>query len=304
MKALALAVAAGALALAGSAGAAPRSPLHATASISPPVHFVGDRVTARVEVVIDRRVVDPDGVHVTAAFGPYERTEDPTVERSRTGDLVRIVFRWPLACLGEDCLPRGQRLVRLRPARVTYGRHAVDVRWPPTAIVSRLGRIEVQLQRLERLASFMSAGQGISIVSAQAQLSPWRTNREPPAPSYRVSAPALGAGLLGGAALALAGAAVLVAPLVRRRRRRPPRAAPRHASSLAEALSLLAETMANGAGPPARREALERLARELIALERLELAARARRLAWSTEPPEDPAVGVLAREAEATGWDA
>lgn len=299
MRTLVAAILAAALA-APAPAAAP--PLRASGSISPTVHFVGDRVVARLEIVVDRRAVDPASVRATASFPPYEPARS-AVERAEAGPLVRIVYRWDLACLGERCLPRGERVVRLPPARVTYAQGtAVEVPWPRTAIVSRLRHIEATLQRVERLASFLSAGQGIPVVSAQAQLSPWRTNRQPPPVTYGVAPTALGVGLLVAAALALAGAAALFVP--RLRRRRPPPAVCRPATSpLGEALSILAEMMANGAGPQ-RREALERLARELAALERRELAVRARRLAWSPAPPAGEAVEQLTREAEAAGRDA
>jgi hypothetical protein len=270
--------------------------LHGTATVSPPTHVVGDRVTAEVAVVVDDRLVDPGSVRVSATFAPYEEIAQPERQETAAGTLVRIAYRFTLVCVSDGCLPRGRRAIRLAPARVEYGlrsggRDSLTVRWPSPVIVSQLGRLEARLRRLNDLP-------GPTPVSAQALLLPLRTERKPPEVTYRIAPQALAGGLLGVSLLALVAAGALVAPLARRRGPPPPVPEPALAP-MDEALSLVAASLANGSSPE-RRAALERLARELGRVGRHELVVRTRRLAWSEEPAPRDAVEQLVDEVERT----
>jgi hypothetical protein len=69
-------------------------------------------------------------------------------------------------------------------------------------------------------------------------------------------------------------------------------------TSLERALAGLLASSSNGGGDE-RRMSLERLARELAATGRPELAARARRLAWSPRPVAGDEVDLLAADVRA-----
>lgn len=291
-----------ALVLAAATAAAPQ-PVQVAVTVTPATHLVGDRVAAELAVVVDERRVDPDSVRVTANFAPYGELAEPERERSAAGPLVRIAYRFTLACLSDGCLPRGRLAIRLAPARVDYslrggGRDSRTVRWPSPTIVSQLGAFEERLRRLEGVSGLNARPGLLPVVSAQALVLPLRTERKPPPVTYRIPPQALAGGLLGASLLALLGAGALVAPLVRRRR--PPSPEPRPVlEPMAEALLLVETSLANGSSPE-RRAALERLARELGSAGRHELAVRTRRLAWSKDAPPRDAVEQLVGEVDGT----
>jgi hypothetical protein len=243
-------------------------------SISPRVHLFGEPVTAEAEFVVDPARIDPSGLQLEARFFPYTQV---AAERTETaaGDLVRIRYRFRLSCTRTACLPSGdKREIQLETARVAYGRRdtaespdgvsvgtvrAQDiVGWPTFEVTSRLGPFDVERAH-------------------------WRAELgELPPPSVRATPTALGAALLGSSALlALLGTALVASQLLRR----PDGTAAaddeqRPQTPLERALAGVLASSANGAGPE-QRKSLERLARELSAGGRSELAARARRLAWS-----------------------
>jgi hypothetical protein len=276
-----------AVVLAAAAAAAPQPQV--TATLTPATHVVGAPVVAELSVFAD----DDADVRVTASFEPYEEIAARQRERADAGDAVRITYRFTLACLSLECLPRGRRVMRLPPARIRIGDEQRTVAWPAATIVSQLGGYETRLRRLEALTGRAARPW---VVSAQALLLPLRTEREPPRVTYRLAPRALAAGLLGVAALALAGAAIVAAPLVRRRRvfEPPPL---RERSPLDEALALVRTSLENGSSRD-RRAALERLARELAAFRRRALVERTRALAWSAEAPERANVERLLQDVE------
>jgi hypothetical protein len=243
-----------------------------TTSITPRVHLFADPIVAHVDLLFDRRRVNPDGIVVDAAFRPYEQVGAPTVERSEVGNAVRLRYSYPLQCLARACAPTApRREVRWPPVRVTYT--LVDARarandvavWPPVDMASRLGPFDIQEAR-------------------------WRAELSPPDVTYRISPGLLAAGLGGSSLVLVLGAGLLAARLLRRRPEEAAATAPAEAAHpLTRALESVLLVSSN-ASPPKRRQALERLARQLDLEGEPGLAERARRIAWS---PAEPARGEI-----------
>jgi hypothetical protein len=255
-------------------------------SIEPRTHLFGDPIVARVDLLFGRDRVDPDPkkIRIDAIFRPYTQLGSPTVERHDEGDLVHLRYVYRLTCLERPCTAGGaQTEIQLPPVRVDYSLRDIRQRandsaeWPPVTVASRLARFDVQQAR-------------------------WRANLDLPGVSYAIAPGTLAVLLGSGALLALLAAGALGAWLVATTRRRAvvdealvdPGAPP-----LERALALVRRTFDEGDGPD-RRRALERLSRELGRAEQPELAERARRLAWSSEPPSPGAVDALADDVATT----
>lgn len=275
----------------------------ARAVLLPTVHLFGDDVTARLQVAVDRRKLDPGAVTVELAFEPYEQVGEPRVERRDEGHVAHLIHTVTLRCLALACVPpveegaapedrgRGERHVfELPPARVVFGgsaeREPLAVRWPPLESVSRINRTEYQAWAGTQ-SPYLSAGQRAPF--------PFKASLVPAEPTFRVPPSAVAGGALAGALLLL-----LFVPgrlaygWVRGRRLTPaerwallpPRERARLVASWAAGRPDLAE----------RRRALELAASELgregdESLERL-----ARELAWSGGEPGPEATSALADE--------
>jgi hypothetical protein len=246
-------------------------------TMEPRTHLFYEPVTAGLDLVFDRRIVREGTIRVTTGFEPY-KAGSPRVERTESGDLVRLRYRWDLECVTAACLPQGGSssrfdfsLGRLDFVIIDQGRSAQPVEWPSIEATSRVGPFDVE----------------------QAQ---WRAlTARPPKVSYRVSPGVLGAGLLGGAMLLLVAAGALAWQLVPRRVSEDvvETEAERRVSAIERALELALASSVNG-GTPEQRKSLERLARELGAEGLEALTERARRLAWSPAPPLRVEVETLA----------
>ncbi len=259
----------------------------ATASISPRAPLFGDTVTARVEVLADRRLVLPDTLRLEPDFRPYQLVG--AVERTRedVGETSRLRFEFRLSCLTADCPPaRSFRQFAFPRAVIVYfgrGRRTVDgVEWPEFEVASRLSARDLTRPAL-------------------------RGDLSLPSVSYRLRPETLAAGLLAGAALLILAAGGGLAYALRRPAPSPApeRGEVSQASPLERALALVRAAVENGESSE-KRKALERLARELGRSGRTALAARARRLAWSERDPPRSAIDGLSagvRRAIAEGSD-
>lgn len=253
----------------GGTGANLARPVTVRAALSAPAVLFGDPLRARVDVLVDRRRVDPAGVRLLSDFGPFA-VRSRTRTRTDSGDTTSLRWDVELLCLERACLPKqGQpRPIRLERGFVLWGasgREALD--WPDVEVASRLSAAD-RVRPALRLA-----------------------DAPPPPATYSVSPAPLAAALLGGAALlgvaALALVAVEVGRALGRRRERDPLAG---LSPVERALALH-----DRAGTPdERRRALDRLAR---AVEDGELAEEARQLAWSEQTPDDPRTAAVAAKA-------
>jgi hypothetical protein len=294
-------VLAGALAFAAIAGCGggagevailpPGRAIETARSLDPTTHLFADPVTARLEVVVDRELLDPDRVGLRAHFEPYERVGSVKVARRDLGRYTRLRYEYTLRCLTAACIPvrfesilgeqeQGRperRTFRLAPAQVRYEDPTGDfpdvlrsVSWPPLTAVSRLNEAQSE-------AEF-----------------PFRANPASlPALSYR-AAPPLVAG-----ALLLAAIALLALPARRglrwwRDRQAPAVEAAQVVLAPLERALLLVEWARERDGAE-RRGALEVLAAELDRSGVREQAAQARVLAWSRTTPSSEAAEILVR---------
>ena len=149
--AVVVSVAAVAAAWVGTRGGAPSAVPHRFAvrtELVPRTFLFGDRVTARVEVELDRRRVDPGSVRVHRKFGPYSLMSATRAE-GRAGDAVVLHYRFRLVCLVSACLPRlADGPTPLPRARVSYRSRSgairsASVEWPPSQVGTRLELREV-----------------------------------------------------------------------------------------------------------------------------------------------------------------
>lgn len=275
----------------------PGSFVVASGSLTPAIQLFGDTVTARAQVVLDNRKLDPDRVQLKTAFAPYKAVGDMRLSRRDAGGLTELSYEIPLRCLELACTTEGigttvnpqggaPRVFRFTPGSLLYadpGKKAPrllrSIRWPPLESASRIN------------------GQDPTQVFGF----PFRGSVTPlPSLTYRISPPKLAAILLALAALLLV---LPVTLLVRRLRRRP---APveelePELSPLERAL-LLVEWSRGRDDPEERRAALEALAAELDALGDGALATDVRAEGWRPPTPDPDEAGRLAgRVKEAHG---
>jgi hypothetical protein len=267
-------------------------------SLEPKASFFGEPVTARVEVVVDTRHLDPDRVRVVPRTFPYRSYTELSVSRRDTGRYARLTFEVGLRCLYYACLPppradfpgavayRDQRVTRFRAWHVYYDSsdatkptHLARVWWPSLEAVSNLDLTDVRVT---------------------FQQSPGRISSAPlPAVTYRLSPPLVAALLLLGAALLL----VYPAVLLRRRQlsRRPPPPPPAPPLPPLERALQLVEWARDRVDGEDRRKALEELAFRLDEAGREGQATSARQLAWSAGSPSPEAADELVEEVRREG---
>jgi len=303
LAALLAGLALGALALLASVGddetrqSLPRG-LGTSWSLSPVVLKFADPATAQVDVVVDRRRVHVDSVRLRTTFGPLGATRDDA-ERSDSGDLTTLSYRFTLRCFSARCLPQRygeKRELELEPAVITYRtrlqgfQERRELRWPVVAVVSRISARELERARRAnplRIDDLSTSGLTLGHIAGS-----WKeSSATPPEPSYRISPGTLSAGLFGLAALLAGGAFALVATQVRPRR--VPRTASVSASPLMQAVGALDLALLNGHVAD-RRRALELVARVLNEHGEDDLALRARRLAWAEATSKEDAISLAA----------
>ncbi len=87
--------------------------------MSPTAVSFGDRLGARLDVVVDPRAIDVGSVEVRPRFG-LNRVVGATLKRTHgAGDLLS--YRYVLECLLPGCAPQGRRVARrFPPALVSY----------------------------------------------------------------------------------------------------------------------------------------------------------------------------------------
>jgi hypothetical protein len=292
----------GALAIAGSAAAAPPAtvpyvnhtivgghfPLRAFASITPPVALFGDAVKATVVVLADKKWVDPSRIRPDVRFALYKPVGPPTSHESEVGRLVEIRWTWMLRCLTAKCVPiappsNTEHVFHFPTARIQYLDPGGNVAWIAT---TRFPAIETLSNLSPTILAYYQANQRIK----------WQYQLTPAAVSYRIS-PSLVfwlAVLLAG--ICAAGAVAIATRWVQRLRSPVAVAAPdAELPSLERALALFFWAREHG-DETLQRKALERVAAELP-IDVSDLSDETRELAWSAETPEEDEVEAISERA-------
>ncbi len=243
-----------------------------------PAMLFGDPMRAHVEVLADRRLVDPDSVRVRTEFAPYRSMAPPTRERFEIGNFVWLKYHYRLLCLRRTCrpTPSKSRTFMFPDVRVSFRRPNGATRtfsrpWPPLVVSSRMKPDDLQ-----------RGG--------------FRAREFPlPALSYRFDPGTLSLALLIAAGVAALGGGLLIwfalAPLVRARLRRA-----RLLSELEREFAVLLGSLEGDEAD--QRTALDRLSRALNRSGDADLATDARQLAWSEDGPREPEVQTLAGQVE------
>ena len=252
--------------------------IEASASIEPRNILFGDIIRARVDVVLDRRKVDPDSVRVSPQFVPWELVGVPVRTRADAASNTHLRTVFTLRCTSSPCLPNNNAsalefgaasLSYAKPGSAPGARQSLAVDWPLLLVSSRFAAANAE--------------------SADAS-SLWRADLASfPSATYRVSPTLLVRGLVAAAVLLAAGGVALAFVAVPRRRPQPePEPQPEpdpepQLSPLEQALELL-EDASRADGAADRRRALELVA-EVLDPGHPDLARAARTLAWSEDDP-------------------
>ena len=248
----------------------------ARAVLSPRTILFGDILDARVDVVVENTVIDPDSVRVAMAFAPWEIVGEPERARTDAGTKTYLRTSWTLRCRLSPCVPPGQVApLDFDPARVSYvksgRRTSAPVRWPLLTVYSR----------------FASA----NFEGARGPAVPWRADLvSMPAVSYRVPPWLVVAlALLAGGTFAAGGVILAVLAWPRRQPAPPPEPEPEPLpvlTPLEQALELL-EDASRENGVEDRRRSLELVAEVLEDHEGAgDIVRRAKVLAWSQDTPQ------------------
>jgi hypothetical protein len=259
---------------------------------SGPYRF-GEAVTADLDVVVNTKLVDPDGLRAAVRFAPYEIVSEETSTADR-GSATRVRFRYVLQCATLACTlapNKRQRQIVFGPAVISYvsrdgKRRRTSVRWPGVVLVTRV----------------TDAGSRPQTASEARQLPIDPLVRLPlsvesPPPTYRVRPATLALVLFGLAGIALFGAALLARPLVAALRREEAAEVP--LSPLEQAVAAVETASQREPGSADHREALALLARQLRRDGLTELVNAARKLAWSEHAPSAAASRELTSDVRA-----
>jgi hypothetical protein len=251
---------------------APTVPVEVAASFDPAFVQFGDRITARVVVALDTRLVQTQTLRITDDFAPLTQLGSARTSRSTQGSLELVTVAVPVACLTAPCVASsGQARVELPLVRASVlmrgGRTAhASAHWPALAVRGR-----------------------VTASDLKPSTPPFEADTAPPAATYRID-PATLATLLDVLAALFAFSAIgLTAREVhlRLRRQRPQPGALEHALQLTR--------QAESRPVADRRRALALLSRALGGDRR---SGAARRLAWSEPTPEPDELEELVSEIE------
>jgi hypothetical protein len=276
---LAGAAAAGVLLLGrtGAQGALPPDrPLTVRAVFDAPAVQFGDRLDARVVVLLDRATVRVDSLRIVHGFAPLTQLGPERMTRTRRGRLAVVSIEVPASCLAAACAGASDDTpISLPPVTVqaTTGRGdtlRATAHWPVLHVTSRVASTDLE-----------------------AATPPLRGDALPPPPTYRIGPGTLANVLEVLAAFLTAagvGLAAWEAVFLVRGRRSPP------AADELE-LALLRLRQAEAGPAPDRRRAVGLLARLLGARAR-PLAGAASELAWSEPTPEPEALSALGTRIE------
>jgi hypothetical protein len=129
----------------GSHVVVPAEPIEGSTQMSRSATLFGDSVRASVQLIVDRKRVDPSRIGFNAHFEPFVSIGAPSVTRQDTGRLTRLVYTANLICLTNLCLSKDKPEpvhVQFPPVQVFYaaksgGRHTLRLPWQATTIGPR-----------------------------------------------------------------------------------------------------------------------------------------------------------------------
>jgi hypothetical protein len=244
----------------------------ARTSLSDRSQLFGEQLVARLDLLVDRKVLDPDHVAVDARFAPFTSGGSAVVTRVDHGRFTSLRFEYRLDCLAAACVPETlTQSFALPELRVRHEGSLVEVaQWPRVTIGSRIGE---------------PADDGNEGRFRSRSDIAWRANLDLAEPTYRVDTTLLTSLLVSGAAALLLASVLLLLhafPVARLglHRLRGDRTTP-----LERALRVLERAHAQGLERE-QRLALDRLAQELRTGGQHALAGTARELAWEQRIPD------------------
>ena len=80
------------------------APLVVHAGFDPPTVTFGDRVVARVVVLLDRAAVRPATLKLTADIAPLTQLAAPRTTRTTRGSVSIVTYEVPAACVTDGCI--------------------------------------------------------------------------------------------------------------------------------------------------------------------------------------------------------
>jgi hypothetical protein len=262
------------------AALAAQAPVVVRGTIEPRAALFADPIHARVDVLVEPRLVDPAKTTLAVDLGTWTQVGPMRTETERAGGLDRRRWLFTFSCRSDACAPAGTtRLAKPPVARVTIARRdgtttSRAVSWGAVVVASRL-----------------PSG------AASASPPPFDLQTTPSAVRTWIGSSTLAA-LLDAAAGLPAAAALFLVVQVLRRRRVP---APDLRSPLERALALARE--AEGRPAPDRRRALALLARVSDGQD-AGYAADAASAAWRPDDPSSERVADLVGRGERLEEDA
>jgi hypothetical protein len=111
---------------ASAASRAAPSPIEVTTSIAPAWVYFADTVTARVDVLFDRRRVDPSSIQVNPSFGIWRELEPARSASTEGGTIARRTWWFKLSCLAFACVPKGTVVQRFPLPPVAVAAKTLD----------------------------------------------------------------------------------------------------------------------------------------------------------------------------------
>ena len=96
------------------------APIVVHAGFDPPTVTFGDRVVARVVVLLDRSVVRPATLKLTADVAPLTQLAAPVTTRTVRGDTTIVTYAVPAACMTQGCIAPSGDLQAPPAARASH----------------------------------------------------------------------------------------------------------------------------------------------------------------------------------------